>query len=128
MMSDVLMELITNIRTVRKEVKDYREPMGDWKKTEHAISLKERNEQQASVKRYSCIRDNGYRIEEEVSRTFKQQDTENYRLKQQISNIAFEKTETQKQFVDLDKKYKELDFVIGQDEGGEVLPDPNEPQ
>ena len=53
MMSETLMELITNIRTVRKEVKDYREQMGDWKKTEHAISLKERNEQQASIKRYS---------------------------------------------------------------------------
>ena len=134
-MHDTLAELIANIQQARKEVKEYKGQMADWKKTEYAISLKERNEQQANTKRYiSSTSDNGYnptssnRVEEEIKRAFSLQDIENYRLKQQISNLAFDKTHMQQQHVDLEKKYKELEFVIGQEDAPEFAQVPADPQ
>ena len=48
------------------------------------------------------------------------QDNENYRLKQQISNLAYDKTHMQQHYVELEKKHKEQEFVIGQDENNEI--------
>jgi len=55
-----------------------------------------------------------------MKRTFSQQDIENHRLKQQISDLAFEKTHMQQRLVDLEKKHKEMEFTIGL-EGGMQL-------
>ena len=67
-------------------------------------------------------------MEEEVKRAFSLQEIENYRLKQQVSNLTFEKTHMQQQFVDLEKKYKEQDFVIGQEEVNDPAFSNNEAQ
>lgn len=58
------------------------------------------------------------RIEEDIKQTFSQQDIENYRLKQQVGDISFERTHMMQQFVDLEKKQKEQEFIIGLDENG----------
>ena len=50
-MHDMLVELVGNVQMVRKEVKDYKDQIGEWKKVENSISLKARNEQQATAKR-----------------------------------------------------------------------------
>ena len=66
-------------------------------------------------------------MEEEIKRVFSLQDIENFRLKQQVSNLAFDKTHMQQQYVELEKKYKELDFTIGQDEVAEPPQENDEP-
>ncbi len=68
------------------------------------------------------------RVEEDIKRAFSLQDIENYRLKQQIGNLTFDKTHMQQQFVDLDKKHKELDFVIGEDDNPELPQNLGDPQ
>lgn len=62
-------------------------------------------------------------MEEEIKRVFSLQDIENYRLKQQVGNLTFDRTHMQQRFVELEKKYQELDFIIGKDEIPEPLPD-----
>ena len=47
---------------------------------------------------------------------FNLQDVENYRLKQQVNNLAFDRTCMQQRYIELEKKYKELDFIIGQED------------
>jgi len=57
---------------------------------------------------------------------FSLQDMENYRLKQQVNTLMFDKTNMQQRFVELEKKYQELDFTIGKDEIREPMFDSSE--
>ncbi len=50
-MHATLIDLLTAVQSMQKETKDYREQLGEWKKAEHAVALKARNEQQACAKR-----------------------------------------------------------------------------
>lgn len=119
-MNDALISLLGNIKAMREEVKQYKNQMNDWKKNEHNVALKERNEQQANAKR----------VEEEVKRAFSLQDMDNFRLKQQIENLTFDKTHMQQHFVDLEKKFKDLEFTIGQEDAPDLKPEiePDEEQ
>eukprot|EP00826_Nyctotherus_ovalis_P010381 TRINITY_DN12741_c0_g2_i6.p1 TRINITY_DN12741_c0_g2~~TRINITY_DN12741_c0_g2_i6.p1 ORF type:complete len:157 (-),score=42.87 TRINITY_DN12741_c0_g2_i6:140-610(-) len=105
-MHDVLIELIQSVQEMRKEVGKYKAKMGEFKKSETALAARERTEQQINAKR----------VEDEIKRVFSLQDIDNYRLKQQVENLTFDRTQMQQQFVELEKRYQELDFVIGKDE------------
>ncbi len=50
-MKEALLQLRANIQEMRGVVKDYKEKLKEWKKTETNISSKERNEQQLKAAR-----------------------------------------------------------------------------
>ena len=50
-MSDTVKGLIRAIQQSRKEIREYKEKMNEWRKSEKALSIKERVEQQANAKR-----------------------------------------------------------------------------